>query len=91
VTESNSEVRLTFHEVAGDRWAAFERLFEAKGGPNACWYMVWRASRSGTNTPTALRLLGVSRDIENRAMRGGGELSSEQRNKVRNGVRLKRK
>jgi hypothetical protein len=26
------EERLTFHEVSADRWADFERLFEARGG-----------------------------------------------------------
>lgn len=26
------------------RWADFERLFEARGGPKACWCMVWRAT-----------------------------------------------
>jgi GNAT superfamily N-acetyltransferase len=34
---------LTFHEVDKDRWADFERLFESRGGPKACWCMVWRA------------------------------------------------
>lgn len=35
---------LKFHEVTADRWADFERLFASKGGPKACWCMVWRAS-----------------------------------------------
>ena len=36
--------RLTFHEVTADRWADFERLFEAKGSPKYCWCMAWRAT-----------------------------------------------
>jgi GNAT superfamily N-acetyltransferase len=34
---------LTFNEVDKDRWADFEQLFESRGGPKACWCMVWRA------------------------------------------------
>ena len=36
--------RLVFHEVDKDRWRDFERLFERRGGPKACWCMVWRAT-----------------------------------------------
>lgn len=36
--------RLAFREVTPDRWADFERLFESRGGPKACWCMVWRAT-----------------------------------------------
>lgn len=39
---------LTFHEVDKDRWADFEQLFESRGGPKACWCMVWRAEGSET-------------------------------------------
>jgi GNAT superfamily N-acetyltransferase len=36
-------LKLTVHEVDASRWADFERLFESRGGPKACWCMVWRA------------------------------------------------
>ena len=36
--------RLVFHEVNTGRWADFERLFESRGGPKACWCMLWRAT-----------------------------------------------
>jgi len=35
---------LTFHEVDQTRWPDFERLFEGRGGPKACWCMVWRGT-----------------------------------------------
>lgn len=35
---------LVFHEVDPGRWADFERLFESRGGPKACWCMLWRAT-----------------------------------------------
>jgi GNAT superfamily N-acetyltransferase len=35
---------LSFHEVTPERWGDFERLFEGRGGPKACWCMVWRAT-----------------------------------------------
>ena len=36
--------RLVFYEVDAGRWPDFERLFESRGGPKACWCMVWRAT-----------------------------------------------
>lgn len=36
-------LRLTVHEVDAIRWPDFERLFESRGGPKACWCMMWRA------------------------------------------------
>lgn len=36
--------RLVFHEVDAGRWPDFERLFAGRGGPKACWCMVWRAT-----------------------------------------------
>jgi GNAT superfamily N-acetyltransferase len=36
--------RLVIHEVTSKRWADFERLFEAKGGPKYCWCMAWRSA-----------------------------------------------
>lgn len=38
--------RLVFREVDASRWHDFERLFESRGGPKACWCMVWRATPS---------------------------------------------
>ncbi len=35
---------LTFREVDHTNWCDFERLFAARGGPKACWCMVWRAT-----------------------------------------------
>ena len=35
---------LTFHPVDETRWPDFERLFAGRGGPKACWCMVWRAT-----------------------------------------------
>ena len=36
--------RLVVRQVTSERWADFERLFEAKGGPKYCWCMAWRAT-----------------------------------------------
>jgi GNAT superfamily N-acetyltransferase len=36
--------RMVFREVTSDNWPDFEGLFECKGGPKACWCMVWRAT-----------------------------------------------
>ncbi|MBI3607254.1 MAG: GNAT family N-acetyltransferase [Nitrospirae bacterium] len=36
--------RIVFYEVDANRWPDFERLFERRGGPKACWCMVWRAT-----------------------------------------------
>lgn len=36
--------RLVFHPVTPSRWADFEALFEAPGGPKYCWCMAWRAN-----------------------------------------------
>ena len=42
--------RLEFHAVTAARWPDFERLFEARGGPKACWCMVFRAMDRKTAT-----------------------------------------
>lgn len=42
--ESDAEVALTFHPVTPARWSDLAALFEARGGPKACWCMVWRAT-----------------------------------------------
>jgi GNAT superfamily N-acetyltransferase len=44
MTGSSELDRLVFHEVDQGRWPDFERLFESRGGPKACWCMVWRAT-----------------------------------------------
>ena len=36
--------RMVFREVTHDNWRDFEGLFECRGGPKACWCMVWRAT-----------------------------------------------
>jgi GNAT superfamily N-acetyltransferase len=36
--------RIIFKEVTSDNWSDFEALFECRGGPKACWCMVWRAT-----------------------------------------------
>jgi GNAT superfamily N-acetyltransferase len=36
--------RIIFREVTADRWPDFESFFERRGGPKACWCMVWRAT-----------------------------------------------
>ena len=52
--------RLVFHEVNAGSWADFEHLFESRGGPKACWCMVWRATpaeakhRDGASRKTAI-------------------------------------
>jgi GNAT superfamily N-acetyltransferase len=38
----------TIHAVTSERWADFERLFEAKGGPKYCWCMAWRSMPEDT-------------------------------------------
>src|SRR5260370_7738289 len=35
---------MVFREVTHDNWRDFEGLFECRGGPKACWCMVWRAT-----------------------------------------------
>jgi GNAT superfamily N-acetyltransferase len=36
--------QLVFREVTPASWTGFEGLFECRGGPKACWCMVWRAT-----------------------------------------------
>ncbi|MEO8115609.1 MAG: GNAT family N-acetyltransferase, partial [Phenylobacterium sp.] len=42
---------LVFHEVDRGRWADFEALFAARGGPSYCWCMVWRATPKEVTGP----------------------------------------
>lgn len=43
--------RLQVRAVTAERWADFERLFEAKGSPKYCWCMAWRASLDEVKHP----------------------------------------
>lgn len=37
-TTDRTEIdRLVFRAVNAGRWADFERLFQSRGGPKACW------------------------------------------------------
>ena len=38
---------MTFRPVTLERWADFERLFEARGGPKYCWCMALRRDDAG--------------------------------------------
>ena len=44
MAEASELDRIEFHEVDQSRWPDFEMLFQGRGGPKACWCMVWRAS-----------------------------------------------
>lgn len=44
VTDAAEIDRVVFREVTADSWSNFESLFECRGGPKACWCMVWRAT-----------------------------------------------
>jgi GNAT superfamily N-acetyltransferase len=44
MTEVAAIDRIVFRAVTADTWPDFERLFECRGGPKACWCMVWRAT-----------------------------------------------
>jgi hypothetical protein len=57
-------VKLIVHEVDARRWPDFERLFESRGGPKACWCMVWRARGAGNQRHE--RLGAESRDQSTR-------------------------
>jgi GNAT superfamily N-acetyltransferase len=58
-------VPLRFHEVTPERWGDFERLFEGRGGPKACWCMVWRATPlEGRRTDGASRKAGMKQRID---------------------------
>lgn len=50
-TEPPDLDRLVFHEVDPSRWPDFERLFASRGGPKACWCMVWRATPQEARRP----------------------------------------
>jgi GNAT superfamily N-acetyltransferase len=44
MTDPSELDRVVFREVDKSLWPDFERLFESRGGPKACWCMVWRAT-----------------------------------------------
>lgn len=64
MTDSSELDRLAFHEVDQSRWPDFERLFESRGSPKACWCMVWRATpQEAKRTDGASRKAAMSRRI----------------------------
>lgn len=64
MTKPSELDRLVFHEVNQSRWPDFERLFENRGGPKACWCMVWRAtSEEAKHTDGASRKAAMARRI----------------------------
>ncbi len=44
MSESPAANPFVVKEVTLSTWGDFERLFEAKGSPKACWCMLWRAA-----------------------------------------------
>ncbi|MEP6495335.1 MAG: GNAT family N-acetyltransferase [bacterium] len=60
-----SALKLTVHEVDASRWPDFERLFESRGGPKACWCMVWRARGAETkNTKGPARKSAIKARVD---------------------------
>jgi GNAT superfamily N-acetyltransferase len=56
--------RMAFREVTFDNWRDFERLFECRGGPKACWCMVWRATPAeAKQTDSLSRKAAIERRI----------------------------
>lgn len=56
--------RLVFHEVDQSRWHDFEKLFGSRGGPKACWCMVWRTTpEEASHTVGASRKAAMDRRI----------------------------
>lgn len=56
--------RIVFREVTADTWPDFERLFECRGGPKACWCMVWRATpEEAKHTDGAHRKAAIAKRI----------------------------
>lgn len=64
MTDAAAIERIVFHEVTADRWPDFERLFECRGGPKACWCMVWRATpEEAKHTDGANRKAAIAKRI----------------------------
>ncbi len=56
--------RIEFCEVTPENWNDFEGLFECRGGPKACWCMVWRATPDeGKRTDGASRKTAMKKRI----------------------------
>jgi GNAT superfamily N-acetyltransferase len=51
MTETAAIDRIVFREVTAETWPDFEKLFECRGGPKACWCMVWRATPEEAKHP----------------------------------------
>ena len=57
--------KLTVHEVDASRWTDFERLFESRGGPKACWCMMWRArGAEAKNTTRSARKAAIKARVD---------------------------
>lgn len=64
MTEAAEIDRVVFREVTADSWPDFERLFECRGGPKACWCMVWRATPGeAKHTDGASRKAAIAKRI----------------------------
>lgn len=64
MTEAAEIDRIVFREVTADTWPDFERLFECRGGPKACWCMVWRATpEEAKHTDGASRKAAIAKRI----------------------------
>lgn len=64
MTKPSELDRLVFHEVDHSRWRDFEGLFESRGGPKACWCMVWRATpKEAGHTDGASRKAAMAKRI----------------------------
>ncbi len=64
MTETAVIDRIVFREVTADTWPDFERLVECRGGPKACWCMVWRATpQEAKHTDGASRKVAIAKRI----------------------------
>ncbi len=64
MTEAAEIDCIVFREVTANRWPDFERLVECRGGPKACWCMVWRATpEEAKHTDGASRKAAIAKPI----------------------------
>jgi GNAT superfamily N-acetyltransferase len=64
MTDAVETANIVFREVTTDTWPDFERLVECRGGPKACWCMVWRATpEEAKHTDGASRKVAMSKRI----------------------------
>jgi GNAT superfamily N-acetyltransferase len=64
MTEATEIDRIIFREVTTDTWPDFERFFECRGSPKACWCMVWRATpEEAKHTDGASRKAAIAKRI----------------------------